>query len=85
MKLLEEIRLFPKSARAILESQYGIETAEQFYANAVRNPEGIQEALKAARVDLKQLMRVVEGYLAPDYVQQCHKPVVKHPRGVILD
>jgi hypothetical protein len=85
MKLLEQIRLFPKAAQGILESQYGIETAEQFYANAVRNPEGIQEALKEADVDLEQLMRVVEGYLAPDYMEQCHAPVVKRPRGVILD
>ena len=41
MKLLQEIVSFPASARQTLETEYGIESAEAFYAHAVQEPVGL--------------------------------------------
>jgi hypothetical protein len=85
MKLLEEIPSFPETARKTLETQYGIETAEAFYTHAVKDPTGLRSALHITEAELNRLVRVVEGYLSPDYIERCRRPVAKHPRGVILD
>jgi hypothetical protein len=84
VKLLKEIRPFPETARKTLETQYGIENAEAFYAHAVKDPTGLHSALHITQAELDRLVRIVEGHLSPDYIERCRRPVVKHPRGVIL-
>ncbi|NCO41809.1 MAG: hypothetical protein COZ06_33550 [Armatimonadetes bacterium CG_4_10_14_3_um_filter_66_18] len=83
MKLLEEITTFPEGPRLTLERQYGIGSAEAFYENAVRRPDGIQQALGIDQAELDRLQRTVEGYLAPDFVERCRQPVVRRPRGAL--
>ena len=85
MKLLDEIASFPDDARRVLESEYGIETAEAFYAHAVKDPTGMRSALRVDQAELDRLVRIVEGYLRADYIERCRQPTVKRPRGVILD
>jgi hypothetical protein len=85
MRLLEEITPFPQAARITLETEYGLESAEAFYAHAVKDPEGLQAALHVNPPELDRLVRLVEAYLPPDYIARCHQPSVRHPRGVIVD
>ncbi|MCI0462711.1 MAG: hypothetical protein L0Z62_37660 [Gemmataceae bacterium] len=85
MKLLEEIVSFPEAAREVLETQYGIESAEAFYVHAVKDEEGLRAALHISPTELNRLKRIVEGYLSADYIERCRQPVIKHPRGVRLD
>ncbi|MDA0837129.1 MAG: hypothetical protein O3B01_03445 [Planctomycetota bacterium] len=85
MKLLEEIPGFPGGPRQTLESEYGIETAEAFFAHVVSDEEGMRSALKLDKPELQQLSRLVEGYLSPDYISRCRKPARRHARGAIID
>jgi hypothetical protein len=82
---LDEIRGFPTEARKILESQYGIDTAEAFYARAVKNPEGLGKALNASKVELDGLTTIVEGHLSKEFIERCRGPAAKHPRGLIIE
>jgi hypothetical protein len=84
MKLLEEIPAFPEAARKTLETN-SIESAEVFYGHAVKDPKGLRSVLHITQAELNRLVRIVEGYLSPDYMERYRQPVVKHPRGVILD
>jgi hypothetical protein len=85
VKLLEEIPSFPEGARKILEGDYGIDSAEAFYVHALKDPRGLLSALHLTQPALDKLVRLVEGYLSPDYIDRCRQPTVKNPRGVILD
>jgi hypothetical protein len=85
VKLLQEITSFPAAARATLARDYGIESAEAFYAHAVKDPAGLRAALGISPAELSRLERLVEGHLSPDYIERCRQPVARHPRGVILD
>ena len=44
MKQLREIRSFPEPLCDILETQFGITSAEAFYEHSVRNAAGIRKA-----------------------------------------
>lgn len=85
MKSLQEIKSFPASHREVLEGQFGIVSAEAFFEHGTRNAQGVQTALKITPAQLAALMKLVEGYLTPEFVKRCRKPVVKHGRGVIVD
>ncbi|MBW3600585.1 MAG: hypothetical protein KY475_25395 [Planctomycetes bacterium] len=85
MKLLEDINSFPLAPRQVLERQFGITSAEAFFEHSTRNAEGMQTALEMSPAQLETLLRIVEGYLAPEFVKRCRQPVVKHGRGVIVD
>lgn len=85
MKPLREIKSFPASLQEVLERQFGIASAEAFFEHATRNAPGMQTALGLPPSQLDTLLRLVEGYLAPEFVQRCRQPVVKHGRGVIVD
>ena len=85
MKPLQEIKSFPTSQREVLERQFGIASAEAFYEHATRNAQGVQTALGLTALQLGTLLRLVEGYLTPEFVKRCRQPVVKHSRGVIVD
>lgn len=85
MKALHDISAFPEAARKTLEANYGIQSAEAFYGHAVKNRQGMREALRVSDDELDELVRVVEGYLSPAYIRRCRKPAVKRPRGVVLD
>jgi hypothetical protein len=85
MKLLEEIPTFPASARTTLETDYGIETAEAFYAHGVNDPEGLRAALHSGPEEFDRLLHMVEGYLPADYVERCRQPQAKYPRGLRID
>jgi hypothetical protein len=85
VKLLQEIASFPERARKLLETQYGIESAEAFYAHAVKDRAGLRAALGIPQAELSKLVHLVEGHLAPDYIDRCRQPVTKHPRGAIPD
>ena len=84
MKLLEEITAFPSDVRHTLESEYGIETAEAFYAHAAQNPSGLRSALHLEQTELDRLADIVEGFLPLDYIERCHGSVSKHPHGAIF-
>ena len=49
MKLLEEIPAFPAKTRKTLERQFGIDSAEAFFANATHNPTGMAAGLNSDR------------------------------------
>lgn len=85
MKSLQEIKAFPVQHRELLERQFGIVSAEAFFEHGTRNAQGVQSALKATPTQFAALMKLVEGYLAPEFVRRCHQPVAKHSRGVIVD
>ena len=85
MKLLEKIATFPSQARKTLQTQFGIESAEAFYAHATRNSEGIKEALKVTNSELKELVATVEAHLPTDVIEELKKPVKKRPRGALSD
>jgi hypothetical protein len=84
VKLLEEIRSFPDPVRRKLEAEFGIDSAESFFAHAVDNPAGMAQALDTVPAEVERLMDLVEGYLPADYRERCLKPV-RHPRGLIVD
>lgn len=85
MKPLREIKSFPASHQEMLERQFGIASAEAFFEHATRNAKGMQTALELTPSQLDTLLRLIEGYLAPEFVKRCRQPVVKHGRGVIVD
>lgn len=85
MKLLEEIPSFPAAARETLETHYGITSAEAFFDHAFRNPAGMRKALGLSNAQLTRVLRLTEGYLEPEFVARCKQPVVKRPRGVIVE
>jgi hypothetical protein len=84
VKLLEEIPTFPAEVRNALESQYGIESAEAFYANATQSPEGMAAVLRSNRAEVDRLIKLVEGYLPADYAERCRKPI-RRPRGLVIE
>lgn len=85
MTPLREISTFPSASRDALQQQFGINSAEAFYEHGVRNARGVQQGLNLAPERLAELLKLVEGYLAPDFVERCREPVVKRSRGVIVD
>ena len=84
MKLLEAIPTFPAEVRHTLESEYGIESAEAFYANATHSPEGMAAILHSDRAEVDRLIKIVEGYLPADYAECCRKPI-RRPRGLVIE
>jgi hypothetical protein len=64
VKYLEEIPTFPAKSAQLLESRYGIATAEAFYEHAVHEPRGLCAALGFDKVtDLDSLIKLVECHL----------------------
>jgi hypothetical protein len=84
VKLLEEIPTFPAKVRRTLESEYGIDSAEAFFASALDNPKGMAAALRLDLGEVDRLIRVVEGHLPANFRDRCRNPV-QRPRGVIID
>jgi hypothetical protein len=84
VKRLEEIRTFPAEVRHALDRQYGIESAEAFYANATHSPDGMAAVLHSDRAEVDRLIKVVEGYLPADYAECCGKPI-RRPRGLVME
>jgi hypothetical protein len=84
VRLLEEIPSFPDRTRRTLETQFGIDSAEAFFASALDNPDGMAAALHTDRDEVDCLIRIVEGYLPAGYRERCLKPV-RRPRGLIVD
>jgi hypothetical protein len=82
MKLLEEIRTFPDPLRRKLETAFGIDSAESFFAHALDNPAGMARALETEPAEVDRLIGLVESYLPADYRERCLHPV-RHPRGAI--
>ena len=85
MTPLADIRSFPKRHRNILETQFGIASAEAFFEHSVRNYVGISKALHVPADEIERLQSLVEGHLSPAFVARCRQPVKKHARGVIVD
>ena len=83
MKYLEEIPTFPAESAQLLESRYGIATAEAFYEHALHEPRGLRTALGLKKAELDKLIKLVEGHLAPSFVRAAQAPVVRHPRGAL--
>jgi 16S rRNA C967 or C1407 C5-methylase (RsmB/RsmF family) len=84
VKLLEEIRAFPEPMRRKLETRYGIDSAEAFFASAINNPAGMALAIDADPAEVDRLIRLVEGYLPANYRERCLHPV-RHPGGLYVD
>ena len=84
VKLLEDIRAFPKTMRRKLETQFGIDSAESFFAHALDNPAGMAQALNVVPAEVDRLVGLVEGYLPADYRKRCLNPI-RHPGGLIVD
>ena len=85
MKLLEDIPMFPESVRKTLENEYGIETAEAFYDHAVHDLKGLRTALRVSQAEMDRLVKIVEGHLRPITSNALEGPLMKHPRGLIVD
>ncbi len=85
MKSLREIRSITTELRDLLETQFGITSAEALFEHVVRNSAGIRRALKLSPAELEQLQTLVEGHLSPAFVARCRQPLKKHARGVIVD
>jgi hypothetical protein len=84
VKYLDEIPTFPAESARLLESRYGIATAEAFYEHALHEPLGLRTALGLKKkADLDQLITLVEGHLAPSFVRAAQAPAVHHPRGAL--
>ena len=84
MKYLDEIPTFPAESAQLLESRYGIATAEAFYEHALHEPHGLRTALGLKKkADLDKLVKLVEGHLAPSFVRAAQAPAVRHPRGAL--
>jgi hypothetical protein len=81
---LDEIPTFPAESAQLLESRYGITTAEAFYEHALHEPQGLRTALGLkTKPELEKLIKLVEGHLAPSFVRAAQAPVVRHPRGAL--
>jgi hypothetical protein len=84
MKYLDEIPAFPTESARLLESRYGIATAEAFYEHAMHEPQGLTTALGLKnRTDLDELVKVVEGHLPTSFVGAARDAVVRHTRGAL--
>ena len=84
MKALEEIAAFPQPLRDVLETDFGIHSAEAFFEHATKNAAGMGKALKLTPAELEQHVRLVASYLPVEFIERCHKPVKPHARGVIV-
>jgi hypothetical protein len=84
VKLLEDIPAFSPEVLRKLENEYGIESAEAFYANATHSPDGMAAVLHSDRAEVDRLIRIVEGYLPADYAERCRKPI-RRPRGLVVE
>jgi hypothetical protein len=85
MKPLHDIKSFPAAERDVLQKQFGITSAEAFFEHGTRNAKGVQKALKITAAQLATHMKLVEGYLSPEFVKSCSQLLKKHGRGVIVD
>ena len=85
MTLLAEIPSFPKSLRKILETRFGITSAEAFFEHSERNASGIGTALQVPAEEVERLRSLVEAHLPPAFIARCRQPVKKHARGVIVE
>ena len=85
MKPLDEIPAFPAPVRQTLQQQFGIGSAEAFFEHATRNAQGVRTALGLSVPKLDELLQLVEGYLAPAFVDRCRQPPARHSRGVIVE
>jgi hypothetical protein len=84
VKYLDEIPTFPAEGAQLLESRYGIATAEAFYEHALHEPQGLRTALGLkTKTDLDKLVKLVEGHLAPSFVRAAKARAVQHPRGAL--
>ena len=84
MKYLDDIPTFPAESARLLESRYGIATAEAFYEHALHESHGLRTALGLKKkVELDKLIKLVEGHLAPSFVRAAQAPAVRHPRGAL--
>jgi hypothetical protein len=84
VKYLDDIPTFPAESAQLLESRYGIATAEAFYEHALQEPLGLRTALGLKKeADLDKLIKLVEGHLAPSFVRAAQAPAVRHPRGAL--
>ena len=84
MKALQEIAAFPQPLRDVLETTFGINSAEAFFDHATRNAAGMGKALRITPAELEQHLRLVASYLPAEFIERCHKPVKTHARGVIV-
>jgi hypothetical protein len=81
---LEEIPAFPPESARLLESRYGIATAEAFYEHALREPKGLRTALGLKKkADLEKLVKLVEDHLPTSFVRAARAPLVRHARGAL--
>ncbi len=85
MKLLEQIAAFPVREREILETLYGIDSAEAFYEHAVHNPEGLRQAMEVSAEEADRLVKIVEKHLSPARIAAIRNPPARHARGVAMD
>jgi hypothetical protein len=85
MTSLTQIADFPRVHRDRLSRWFAVRTAEAFFENAIRNPQGVAEALEISLAELAKLRDLIEPHLDPKFVRQCHKTPSKRPRGVIVD
>jgi hypothetical protein len=84
MKYLDEIPTFPAESARLLESRYGIATAEAFYEHALHEPQGLVAALALKKkTDLDRLIKLVEGHLEPSFIRAARAPIVQHERGAL--
>jgi hypothetical protein len=84
VKHLEEIPTFPSESARLLESRYGIATAEAFYEHAIHEPQGLRRALGLdKKADLEKLVKLVEGHLSSSFVRAAKTPAIRHPRGAL--
>jgi hypothetical protein len=84
VKYLEEIPTFPTESAQLLESRYGIATAEAFYEHAIHEPQGLRRALGLEKkADLEKLIKLVEGHLPSSFVRAAKTLAVRHPRGAL--
>ena len=74
VKLLEEIRGFPEPARRKLETGYGIDSAEAFFAGAITNPAGMALAIDA------EPARIVGGISPAQAGDAARAGIAVHPR-----
>jgi hypothetical protein len=84
VKLLEAIPTFLAEVRRTLESQYGTDSAEAFYANAIQSPEGMAAVLHSDRAEVHRLIKIAERHLSADYVERCLKPI-RRPSGLVVE
>jgi hypothetical protein len=84
VKYLDEIPTFPTQSALLLESRYGIDTAEAFYEHALHEPNGLRAALGLKKkTDLEKLVKLVEGYLEPSFVRSAQAPTFHRSRGAL--